>query len=551
MRSLFRTALSFGLLLGSVAVIHDPAMAADQKGSPRPVRRDPRFAAALLEETRGHFDEAKRLYTAILQSEPNNAECCHKLGTVYAKLNRHAEAEVYYRQASALNPDNAQLLADRGFSALKRKDYFRAEEWLEKSVKLDAGKDVAANNKTTLRNLAIARGWLNKDELCLETFRRITDEREALRSLAAIQSARGDTVMAQRNLELAKGIGQAAAPIPDLLPPAPEGSIASSIPTLPPLETTITAVNVAKVEPDSVTTSVPLLMQEPSPLPVEIAKLSTAQSRETVAAVPSSGNEPAPRSHRGEILSRSGKSLSNRVLKASPAPLMPVIESNVDLVATCGRPSPSLASAPPSVTDSSVDLSHYHEKSISADPVTTEPEELDLQSKLVFELPVKASATKSTESDAPRLIETEPQRPALSDRTHSTPSAPSSGGVKDPGSGQNSVSASADMTLDDVCLVTLRDKRELKKGLPEHVYEFHGQKYRCSSAAALQKLRAEPGHYVPAAGGLDVVSFKNNRDFSQGSLKFSTWYENRLFLFLSQENCDEFKTDPLKYAPRE
>lgn len=545
MRSLFRTALGFGLLMGAVADLQVPAFAADSKNVPRPVRRDPRFASAQLEESRGHLDEAKRIYTAILQSEPGNAECCHKLGSIYAKLNRHAEAEVYYRQATALNPDNAQLLADRGFSALKRKDYFRAEEWLDKSIKLDAGKDLAANSKATLRNLAIARGWMNKDEQCLETFRRITDEAEALRSLAAIQIARGDASLGQRNMELAKGVGQLAAPIPDLLPPAPETFGSESISLLPPPAAAGTAnvsrVNAATLDVAGTNVSMPALMTEPSPLADESVPLPPS--------APPASIEMAQKPAQPRVVKH---------LRAAPAPLVPVIESKTDLLPTCGRPAASLAAQSVSVTSSAVDSSRDNERVASEVLPSVESSEPNFSENLVFERPIKSTSPTTVANDPPRLMEPageleaaaelpaqlEPEtRVASSPREKPVP--PREKAVPP------SVPVVEDLRLDDVCLVTLKEKRQVTKGQSQFSCEFHGQKFQCASAEALTKFKANPSHFVPAAGGLDVVQFKKERDFSQGSLQFSTWYENRLFLFVNQKSCDEFKRDPLKYAPAE
>lgn len=101
--------------------------------------------------------------------------------------------------------------------------------------------------------------------------------------------------------------------------------------------------------------------------------------------------------------------------------------------------------------------------------------------------------------------------------------------------------------LDGCCPVALRDTSQLVDGRPEFCLNHAGVIYALSSAEAVQRFRLNPERYIPSAGGLDVISVRSGK-MERGSLHFSTWFRNRLFLFNSAEHVDEFRSDPLRYV---
>ncbi len=101
--------------------------------------------------------------------------------------------------------------------------------------------------------------------------------------------------------------------------------------------------------------------------------------------------------------------------------------------------------------------------------------------------------------------------------------------------------------LEGCCPVALRDTSQLIDGRPEFCLNHAGVIYSLSSAEAVQRFRLDPERYIPSAGGLDVISVRSGK-MERGSLHFSTWFRNRLFLFTSADHVDEFRSDPLRYV---
>ncbi len=100
--------------------------------------------------------------------------------------------------------------------------------------------------------------------------------------------------------------------------------------------------------------------------------------------------------------------------------------------------------------------------------------------------------------------------------------------------------------LNGCCPVALRDQSQVVDGRPEFCRNYEGVIYAFASAEAVQKFQRNPERYIPSAGGLDVVSVRSGR-MERGSLHYSTWFRNRLFLFTSADHVDEFRSDPLRY----
>ena len=102
--------------------------------------------------------------------------------------------------------------------------------------------------------------------------------------------------------------------------------------------------------------------------------------------------------------------------------------------------------------------------------------------------------------------------------------------------------------LKGFCPVALRDLRELKDARPSFQAEFNGDYYNFSSAEALEKFKAEPQKYAPAAAGNDVVLSAGEGASQQGSLDRAVWYRNRLYLFSTKDSHEEFVASPSKFA---
>ncbi len=218
MRTGSRTISTFLLLFIPVLAVGCLSVPHQTRNSPPPVpQQQSGFTEAERVQAAGDLQEAKRLYTRIHQGNPENAECSHRLARVYSQLNRHADADVFYRKAHQYDQNNPELLADLGDCAFQRQDYQQAEQWFEQTLQR------RSQNPKGVEMLAASRAWLKKDSSSFDTYRRLYPEAEALQKLAAIQIARGDQGAGLSNNQLAETMTpQRSEFAENSLPPAPQ-----------------------------------------------------------------------------------------------------------------------------------------------------------------------------------------------------------------------------------------------------------------------------------------------------------------------------------------
>ena len=481
--------------------------------------RTAKMEAARRHENAGELDEAKRLYTSVYQRNPSDAECCHRLGLIYSKQGQQSAADVFYQKAIDITPNNSRLLADRGFAAFLRKDYEQAEEWMEQSTKLDPHNQTSLNNSSTIRNLAIVRAWLHKDDSSLMTFRRIDSEAEALRNLGAVQIARGDKSLGLRSYELAQAIEKKGVDVPQIVQTHQE----SNLPPLP------------EVFPDQPDNQPSIVVEGPDTTESMLTEIPVDE-----LIVPEPTNlVQAP--------VRSGQTVLSGPAEIVLAPLATSIDANCVLTGTCARPSISMASYPVSVitarieTDTKLpDEAADHSKWNSAESGTTaqNPETIE------FELPWKRSISDETVEDLPQTPMTSNDPPESLPMDDNNVRWDEDQPIK-------LEQLTAERDFDEICMVTLCDERKIVKGLPEFAMDYHGQNYRFISAEARQLFKSEPERYSPAAGGLDLVMFCKEKTVIQGRLKFAVWYHRRLYLFSTEENRESFQQNPKLFLPSE
>ena len=77
-----------------------------------------------------------------------------------------------------------------------------------------------------------------------------------------------------------------------------------------------------------------------------------------------------------------------------------------------------------------------------------------------------------------------------------------------------------------------------------------GRIYYCATERARQLLLSDPDRYTPALSGFDIVRFCKNAKLEDGKCEFGCIQEgtNRIFLFDSKANYDEFTKDCKYYA---
>ncbi len=101
------------------------------------------------------------------------------------------------------------------------------------------------------------------------------------------------------------------------------------------------------------------------------------------------------------------------------------------------------------------------------------------------------------------------------------------------------------------CPVALKDYLELEDASPRFRAEFEGQLYYFSSQECLQQFQQDPIRYVPVNNGLDLVKFIKEGSEEPGRLDFAVWYQDRLFLFSSQNTLETFRAEPRRFLGEE
>ncbi len=521
--SLHRAALSFALTLAPIVGTGCVTMSSRTEAAQSTHRSELRMNAARLEENRGNLAHAKRLYLEIHQNDPRNADCLHHLGAICTRLNQHAEADIYYGQAFAINPNNPELLADMGYVAFLKKDYEQSEKLLEQSVKLKS------NDPQTINNLAIVQAWREKDEASLAGFRRIHSEVNAIRQLAAIQFARGDQERGKTNTELANSLDKTSAPVSNAIaqnPPNPSVPIGIPAP-LPPMTASMPPGQARDLAPpphalgSSSPTQAPI--QQSTQTPVSFSKPSIAEeAREFLDRFPQERDASTPRHFEAPI-----PSLIVQVVRVTAVDSATVASDDPETVPLSV---PEITPEPSTTVEQATNETEFDLMLPSIATGTEETQKYDSDENTSFKTP---SIWRKTPLSRGGSIEGVPYHlnqldvPQIS--TSSTP-------------------ASNMLRIEETCLVTLIEERRITRVLDKFSCEFRSRQYRFSSSEALAKFRLDPEKYVPAVGGLDIVSVRNERSAVPGSLSFAIWYRRQLYLFSSSQHAEAFRREPQRYV---
>ena len=549
MRSLHRATLSLALTIAPMVGTGCVNLSARNTVSATARRAEQRVTAARYEENQGNLAQAKRLYGEIHQESPQNALISHRLGVVCTRLNQLHDAEVYFLQAYGVNPKDPELLSDMGYVAFLQKNYDRSERLLELSVEQNR------SDRRTINNLAIVRGWRVEDEACLSTLRSIYNEEESIRRLAAIQMARGDKDRALKNYDLAQRISGRP----------PLTMIAQSTTNQIETRATSTSASEFKLPAPAPIRSTPKQSNEQSTASAQSRRTrqnSIIQTSNTVE-LPPSPDVPA------ESMIEKPKSRFSKALIITMARSVELAPPVATRIAPSSRiepklappDTPNIAMAPPSIDEIPPSPVEAVVTTIAVSMVE-EPPTAAVERTFDLELvppPVEVQAPEQTKpvAIAQQTIPEPPEALPLPESEtirintwYRTPVSRGGQHVKSPApatikhSITEGTSEAPEAGLRGVCLVTLyEEKRIVPVGL-DFTAEYQSQHYQFHSAAALEKFKAAPQRYAPAAGGLDVVAVRNERRVIPGSLAFSLWYRHQLYLFSSRENADAFRRDP-------
>lgn len=102
--------------------------------------------------------------------------------------------------------------------------------------------------------------------------------------------------------------------------------------------------------------------------------------------------------------------------------------------------------------------------------------------------------------------------------------------------------------MEGYCPVVLCDEERWVSGNPAYFAMFQGKVYRFSDEAAMTRFVQTPLKYAPVAMGEDIVLMVDRNKKSVGLRKYGVWFQDRVYLFSSQQTLDAFAARPEHYA---
>jgi Flp pilus assembly protein TadD len=156
------------------------------------------MALARSLESQGKTAEAIYTYSTILAKE-EGADAHHRLAVLHDKSGNFKASEEHYQVALKLEPKNAELLCDRGYSYLLQDRLEEAQENLEKAIKRDSDLTRAHNN---MGLLLAQQGHV--DRALVEFAAAGCSHAEARTNLAYALTMAGNVDDAQYHLEIAR-----------------------------------------------------------------------------------------------------------------------------------------------------------------------------------------------------------------------------------------------------------------------------------------------------------------------------------------------------------
>jgi YHS domain-containing protein len=109
------------------------------------------------------------------------------------------------------------------------------------------------------------------------------------------------------------------------------------------------------------------------------------------------------------------------------------------------------------------------------------------------------------------------------------------------------VTAQLTPVMDGFCCVTLWKHRRWEQGSEQFKADYKGQTYYFLSAECVKDFTQDPERYVPRFLGCDPVIVWETDRAVPGKTQFGAYYDNELYLFVSDENRKAFKAAPDKF----
>ncbi|HQU45524.1 MAG: hypothetical protein B7Z73_07015 [Planctomycetia bacterium 21-64-5] len=104
------------------------------------------------------------------------------------------------------------------------------------------------------------------------------------------------------------------------------------------------------------------------------------------------------------------------------------------------------------------------------------------------------------------------------------------------------------LALDGYCAVALVEKRQWQRGDQRWGAVHRGRTYLFVSQDAQQAFLANPDHYSPVFSGNDPVMRLDHHQNVPGRREHGAFYNERVYLFASEETFRQFDREPNRYA---
>lgn len=92
--------------------------------------------------------------------------------------------------------------------------------------------------------------------------------------------------------------------------------------------------------------------------------------------------------------------------------------------------------------------------------------------------------------------------------------------------------------------ITLKSKRQWKRGTEKFVSEHEGVCYYFGSDAEVQSFESNPSHYIPQLHGCDLVELSEENRALPGAIEYGAFYNDQVYFFASLENRIRFEQNP-------
>ena len=144
------------------------------------------LSIARIQEHQGQLREATDRYKQLGAKNPKNATIPHRLGVIESMAGNHDVANQQFRRSLELEPHNAEVLTDWGYSLFLQGKLSEAETALRMALNEVPGEKRATNN------LALVLGHAGKSEESLALFRQVSGEAPAWVNLGYVHVSLGE-----------------------------------------------------------------------------------------------------------------------------------------------------------------------------------------------------------------------------------------------------------------------------------------------------------------------------------------------------------------------